>query len=397
MGCGASSPVAPQPEAGPAPSPAAASRYAPRAESAVSRDDATSGGSQTAPAHGGDEAVPARGETAPAASPASAARYTRTFAADYRLAGVLGQGGFAEVRLATRAVADPAGRIPATCAVKIIDRAKVEDAADIAREIELMCGLQHRHIVRLFEVFEEPSRVSLVMDHAAGGELFDFICDRGSLTEREAAGVMQQLCAALDYLHGLRIYHRDMKADNVLVCGPAGAPAGGPPAVKIADFGAARRCAAGERMATACGTPFYVAPEVLAGAGYEGGGMDLWSVGVLLYIMLCGYPPFCEDDLTALFGLIKAGRYAFGDEWAGVSDDARDVVRGLLVVEPASRWTASRALACAWVGGGAAAEAPLADGALAGLREHNRARKLQRAGQRVVQLQRAGLLQRGAG
>lgn len=290
---------------------------------------------------------------------------------------------FGEVRVATRSIADPLGRIPERVAVKTIDKAKVEDMNDITREIELTSRVDHVNIVRTYEVFDEPERIWLVMDHCPGGDLFDRIVAMGSFTEQDAASVMRQLCAALAHLHERRIYHRDVKADNILLIDAAD------PAmrIKLADFGVARHCPDDERMMTACGTPFYVAPEVIAGDGYTGGGADCWSAGVICYMMLCGVPPFAEEDLSLLFAKILTAAYTFPTPNV-TSSAAIDAVRQLLTVAPSARMAAAAFPACEWAKS-ATAEAQL--DVASGL---SKLGAMRRAGHKVVMLQRVGLLQK---
>jgi len=188
-------------------------------------------------------------------------------------------------------------------AVKIIDKSKVEDMGDIEREIEIMGLVDHPNVIKLIEIFDESKKMNLVMELVTGGELFDRIVSLGNYTEKDAAVVMSTLCNALDYLHQKGIVHRDLKPENILLENDSkDAP------IKVADFGLARMISGKDMMKTACGTPGYVAPEVLQNKGYSSGAVDLWSAGVILYILLCGFPPFYEEELPALFDQILKGR-----------------------------------------------------------------------------------------
>ena len=247
---------------------------------------------------------------------------------------LLGSGNFAEVYKGTLKVANrtvggetfPAGMV---IALKVIDMSKVEDKNDIEREIEIMTAVQHKNVIRLFEVFEESKFTTLVMELVQGGELFDRIVAKGSYTEKDAANCIFQVCDALEFLHEKKIVHRDLKPENILY-----ANAAPDETIKIADFGLARSLAAkGDMMKTACGTPGYVAPEILANKGYDKTAVDMWSVGVILYILLCGFPPFYEEELPALFDSILKARYDFPSPfWDNISAGAKDLVRGLLNV-----------------------------------------------------------------
>ena len=208
----------------------------------------------------------------------------------------LGEGNFAEVFKATLSkprTAEKLGEpIPDTVAIKVIDKAKVEDMNDITREIEIMQAVGHHpNIICLFEVFDEKKTVNLVMELVTGGELFDMIVQRGNYTEKDAANTVVTLCDALGFLHSKNVVHRDLKPENILIESPNSDK------IKIADFGLARTCGGGEVMKTACGTPGYVAPEILKNKGYDSPAVDMWSVGVILYILLCGFPPFYEEEL----------------------------------------------------------------------------------------------------
>jgi serine/threonine protein kinase len=149
--------------------------------------------------------------------------------------------------------------------------------------------------------------MNLVMELVTGGELFDRIVERGQYTERDAADVIATLCDALNHMHAHNVVHRDLKPENILLSDKSpDAP------LKVADFGLARVVSNKDLMRTACGTPGYVAPEVLRNQGYEGGAIDMWSTGVILYILLCGFPPFHEEELPALFDQILRAKFVHG-------------------------------------------------------------------------------------
>jgi serine/threonine protein kinase len=262
---------------------------------------------------------------------------------DYVLGKHLGSGNFAEVKEATRK-ADGT-----KVAVKIIDKAKVGDMADaLQSEIDIMRAITHPNIIKLFSVYDEKKKMNLVMELVTGGELFDRIVDRGSYTEKDAASLICELCQALAYLHAKGIVHRDLKPENLLYASTADdAP------IKLADFGLSKLCGDTIVLQTACGTPNYVAPEILANKGY-GIPVDMWSVGVILYILLCGFPPFYEEELPALFQQIMSGKKEFPSPWwDGISRDAKDLVNKLLVVDPKKRFTAAEVLKHKWVQGNA--------------------------------------------
>ena len=158
---------------------------------------------------------------------------------------------------------------------------------------------------------------------------------RGSYTEADASTAVKALCDALGYLHAQQVVHRNLKPENLLCEGHT---------LKIADVGLARVVSRGDMMKTTCGTPGYVAPEILENRGYDSGAVDMWSVGVILYILLCGFPPFYEEELPALFEQILHARYDFPFPWWDeFSQESKDLVRKLLELSPSRRLTASQA------------------------------------------------------
>ena len=290
---------------------------------------------------------------------------------------VLGSGNFAEVK---RCTSKETGK---THAIKIIDKAKVEDMEDISREIEIMGKVDHPNVVKLFEIFDETKKMNLIMELVTGGELFDRIVAKGNYTEKDAATVIHTLCDALKYLHAKNIVHRDLKPENILLESPAeDAP------IKVADFGLARMMKKGDVMKTACGTPGYVAPEVLQNKGYDSGAVDMWSTGVILYILLCGFPPFYEEELPALFDQILKGRYDFPSPWwDNISKEAKDLVRAMLTVDPKKRITAEAAMTHPWIG-------KASDNKLGvdNLKKYQASRKLKKATKKLIAMQRMKLL-----
>merc|ERR1719453_1081795 len=156
---------------------------------------------------------------------------------------------------------------------------------------------------------------------------------------------MATLCGALTYLHAKKVVHRDLKPENILYSSPAEEAQ-----IKVADFGLARMVSEKDMMKTACGTPGYVAPEVLQNKGYSSGAVDVWSAGVILYILLCGFPPFYEEELPALFDQILKGRYDFPSPWwDNISVDAKDLVKMMLTVNPKKRISAKAAMQHDWM------------------------------------------------
>ncbi|KAI9137452.1 kinase-like domain-containing protein, partial [Paraphysoderma sedebokerense] len=261
----------------------------------------------------------------------------------YRLGKVLGQGTFAKVRIAVHK------QTGEKCAVKIIQKDLLEGKDDaIQREIKVLMALnEHPHIVGLLpkeSFFETSTAYCLVMQLCTGGELFDSIVSRGSYTEADARDVIRQILSGIQYCHSRGIVHRDLKPENLLLRDKSD-----PPQIMITDFGLSKILQHDKQMfMTACGTPGYVAPEVIT---YEGHSFpaDMWSVGCITYVLLCGYIPFWGANQAALFEEIKAGKYYFDEEyWGQISELAKDFIRKLLVVNPKRRLTVDQALQHPW-------------------------------------------------
>jgi calcium/calmodulin-dependent protein kinase I len=209
----------------------------------------------------------------------------------------------------------------------------------IETEVCILKRIRHPNIIQLFEMYEMENKIYLVMELITGGELFDEIVGRGTFHERDAAKVVQKILKAIEYLHMMGIVHRDLKPENLLLSDRSKNPE-----VKISDFGLSKIFNETQLMRTACGTPGYVAPEVLKRQGY-GNEVDMWSLGVITYILLCGYPPFFDQNNTELFKKIMSGRFQFDRPWwDNISDKAKDFIKKLLVLDPSQRWSASQAL-----------------------------------------------------
>jgi len=217
-----------------------------------------------------------------------------------------------------------------------------------------MHKINHPNCVQLYEMFETSKKIYMVMELLTGGELFDRIVAKGSYSEREASDLIKDITSAIQYLHSIGIVHRDLKPENLIYLNQrADSP------IKITDFGLAKFRSGSklEAMTTACGTPGYVAPEVLKNEPY-GKAVDMWSLGVILYILLCGFPPFYHESTAALYKQIKKGEYDFPDPyWTDISDSAKNLVQCLLTVDPKKRYTAKQVLAHPWIAGSAGVSA----------------------------------------
>jgi serine/threonine protein kinase len=196
-------------------------------------------------------------------------------------------------------------------AVKIINRAGLskEDEKDLRTEVSILKQLQHPNIVRLIDFFEEPLTYIIVMEYVVGGELFDRIVKKAFYNEKEARDCVAVLFNAVKFLHDRNIVHRDLKPENLLL-----KSLDDDADLKLADFGFATEVH-GNKLTQQCGTPGYVAPEIISRKPY-GLGVDMWSLGVICYILLGGYPPFHHDNQRELFKLIQSGKFEFhADFW----------------------------------------------------------------------------------
>lgn len=235
-------------------------------------------------------------------------------------------------------------------ALKIIDKSKTRGAKEtkmIENEVKTMRAIKHPNCVNLYDVYDTPDELFLVMELVEGGDLFDRIVEKGKYQESDAIRLVRNMATALEHMHSKNIIHRDLKPENLLVTKDSM----GRDTIKLADFGLSMKIEG--PLKTICGTPTYVAPEIIAetpeGYGLE---VDLWATGVIAYIMLCGFPPFASASKVQkdLFKKIKLGKFTFPSPyWDGISENAKDLVRKLLVVEPGKRYTAAQLLAHPWI------------------------------------------------
>jgi calcium/calmodulin-dependent protein kinase I len=259
---------------------------------------------------------------------------------DYKIGKQLGSGAFSVVKEGQHKVTGQ------QVAIKIIKKSTVagDDIKLLRREVQNLKQLQHPNIMKLYEVYEDKDEFYLVLELIKGKELFDKIVERGNYSERDAANITRQFIAAIEYLHSRGIAHRDLKPENLMSCGE-----GDQEVIKLADFGLSKNFG-DEKLMTSCGSPGYVAPEVLECESYDKL-VDMWSVGVILYILLCGYPPFYAESDPELFKKIMACEYEFGEGWENVSASAKDLIKHLLVKDPKKRYTATQSLNHPWLKG----------------------------------------------
>ncbi|XP_024225887.1 calcium/calmodulin-dependent protein kinase type II alpha chain isoform X28 [Bombus vosnesenskii] len=263
------------------------------------------------------------------------------FSDNYDLKEELGKGAFSVVR---RCVQKSTGH---EFAAKIINTKKLtaRDFQKLEREARICRKLQHPNIVRLHDSIQEENHHYLVFDLVTGGELFEDIVAREFYSEADASHCIQQILESVHHCHHNGVVHRDLKPENLLLASKAKGAA-----VKLADFGLAIEVQ-GEAQAWFgfAGTPGYLSPEVLKKEPY-GKPVDIWACGVILYILLVGYPPFWDEDQHRLYAQIKAGSYDYpSPEWDTVTPEAKNLINQMLTVNPSKRITASEALKHPWI------------------------------------------------
>jgi len=230
-------------------------------------------------------------------------------------------------------------------AVKIIRKSGLtpDDLVSLQSEIAIMRELDHPHIIKLMEVYNEPTNYYLVQELVGGGELFDRIVAKTVYNEKEARDLVRVLLSTLSYLHSHNVAHRDLKPENLLLTSDRDDAD-----IKIVDFGFAKHTR-GNDLDSVCGTPDYVAPEILMRRHY-GTKCDIWSTGVITYIILGGYAPFYDENEAELFKKIKKGEYRFDSPfWDHISDEAKDLITHMLTVEPDLRLSADELLQHPWM------------------------------------------------
>ncbi|XP_067247718.1 calcium/calmodulin-dependent protein kinase type 1D isoform X2 [Chanodichthys erythropterus] len=232
-------------------------------------------------------------------------------------------------------------------AVKCIPKKALKGKeSSIENEIAVLRKIKHENIVALEDIYESSNHLYLIMQLVSGGELFDRIVEKGFYTEKDASTLIRQVLDAVNYLHTMGIVHRDLKPENLLYFNPQDGSK-----IMISDFGLSKMEGTGDVMSTACGTPGYVAPEVLAQKPYSKA-VDCWSIGVIAYILLCGYPPFYDENDSKLFEQILKADYEFdAPYWDDISDSAKDFISCLMEKDPSKRYTCDQALRHPWIAG----------------------------------------------
>ncbi|TMS36092.1 hypothetical protein L596_003347 [Steinernema carpocapsae] len=259
----------------------------------------------------------------------------------YEVESTIGKGNYAVVKLARHSITRT------EVAIKIVDKTRLdnENLAKIFREIEILKRLDHPNIVKLYQVMETQKMIYLVMEYAKNGEMYEFIAKQKRLNECEAREKFWQIISAIDYCHKHNIVHRDLKAENLLLDANNN--------MKIADFGFSNYYTKGSLLGTFCGSPPYAAPEVFEGQQYAGPEIDVWSLGVVLYILICGVLPFEGSTLPILRERVLSGRFRVP---FFMSIDCENLIRRMLKVDPSKRITIDQIKSHKWMQTGAVVE-----------------------------------------
>ncbi|XP_077985646.1 serine/threonine-protein kinase SIK2-like isoform X2 [Glandiceps talaboti] len=242
----------------------------------------------------------------------------------YDIERTIGKGNFAVVKLARHRITK------SEVAIKIIDKSQLDETnlKKVYREVQIMKLLNHPNIVKLYQVMETKSMLYLVTEYASSGEMFDYLANHGRMNEKEARKKFWQILSAVEYCHNRHVVHRDLKAENLLLDANMN--------IKIADFGFSNYFKPGEHLMTWCGSPPYAAPEVFEGQKYDGPQLDIWSLGVVLYVLVCGALPFDGHCLQQLKERVLAGRFRIP---FFMSTECEQLIRKMLVISPEKRYT----------------------------------------------------------
>jgi calcium-dependent protein kinase len=255
---------------------------------------------------------------------------------EYTFGKSLGSGSFGTVREAihktTRNVR----------AVKILKKSE-QDEEKLFLEVDILARLSHPNIMQIYEFYDDNSNFYIVSEYCPGGELFDCITEKGFFTEKEASFLLKQILSGICYSHENKIVHRDLKPENILLDDKSDNPI-----LKLIDWGGARYFTKNKKMNRINGTPYYIAPEVLSESYDEK--CDIWSCGVILYVLLCGYPPFNGESDSDIMMSVRKGQYDFPvEEWSTISKDAKDLVSKMLKFDPKKRYSAKECLSHSWI------------------------------------------------
>ncbi|RWS30820.1 hypothetical protein B4U80_04311 [Leptotrombidium deliense] len=247
----------------------------------------------------------------------------------YEMYKTIGKGNFALVKLAKHCLTKT------KVAIKIIDKRQLdcENMKKIWREIEIMKKIEkHENLIRLYQVMQTKRYLMLCLEYADGGEIFDYLVTNGKMNEKKAKKYFKQILNAIDYLHKNNIVHRDLKAENLLLSKNG-------KIVKLADFGFSNYFQSNSLLSTWCGSPPYAAPELFEGRHYNGPKADIWSLGVVLYVLVCGALPFDGHTLQSLRTRVLNGKFRIP---YFMSCDCEHLIRHMLIVDPTLRYSVEK-------------------------------------------------------
>ncbi|XP_077595197.1 serine/threonine-protein kinase BRSK2 isoform X2 [Stigmatopora nigra] len=255
----------------------------------------------------------------------------------YRLEKTLGKGQTGLVKLGIHCITGQ------KVAIKIVNREKLSESVlmKVEREIAILKLIEHPHVLKLHDVYENNKYLYLVLEHVSGGELFDYLVKKGRLTPKEARKFFRQIISALDFCHSHSICHRDLKPENLLLDEKNN--------IRIADFGMASLQVGDSLLETSCGSPHYACPEVIRGEKYDGRRADVWSCGVILFALLVGALPFDHDNLRQLLEKVKSGVFHMPHF---IPPDCQSLLKGMIEVNPEKRLTLDTIQKHAWYLGG---------------------------------------------
>ncbi|XP_077169037.1 serine/threonine-protein kinase BRSK1 isoform X6 [Paroedura picta] len=255
----------------------------------------------------------------------------------YRLEKTLGKGQTGLVKLGVHCITGQ------KVAIKIVNREKLSESVlmKVEREIAILKLIEHPHVLKLHDVYENKKYLYLVLEHVSGGELFDYLVKKGRLTPKEARKFFRQIVSALDFCHSYSICHRDLKPENLLLDEKNN--------IRIADFGMASLQVGDSLLETSCGSPHYACPEVIKGEKYDGRRADMWSCGVILFALLVGALPFDDDNLRQLLEKVKRGIFHMPHF---IPPDCQNLLRGMIEVEPEKRLSLEQIQKHPWFLGG---------------------------------------------
>uniref|UniRef100_A0A3Q3LTP6 Serine/threonine-protein kinase BRSK2-like n=1 Tax=Mastacembelus armatus TaxID=205130 RepID=A0A3Q3LTP6_9TELE len=255
----------------------------------------------------------------------------------YRLEKTLGKGQTGLVKLGIHCITGQ------KVAIKIVNREKLSESVlmKVEREIAILKLIEHPHVLKLYDVYENNKYLYLVLEHVSGGELFDYLVKKGRLTPKEARKFFRQIISALDFCHSHSICHRDLKPENLLLDEKNN--------IRIADFGMASLQVGDSLLETSCGSPHYACPEVIRGEKYDGRRADVWSCGVILFALLVGALPFDHDNLRQLLEKVKSGVFHMPHF---IPPDCQSLLKGMIEVNPEKRLTLEAIQKHTWYLGG---------------------------------------------